>query len=88
MMREQRGSQFDPLVFDVLEGIVRDKEDESHADTDTVGDEVSGDEFRARQLACARPRPLEGQRPGFRSDNCGARAVPRSTGSREGGDAA
>src|SRR6478735_2759204 len=40
MMREQRGSQFDPLVFDVLEDIVRDKEDETHVDGDTGGDDV------------------------------------------------
>ena len=42
-MREQRGGQFDPLVFDVLEDIVREKEDETHVDGDTDGDEASNE---------------------------------------------
>ena len=54
MMREQRGSQFDPLVFDVLEDIARETQHEVHAEGDTAGDEESGSSETARAGDAAR----------------------------------
>ena len=45
-MREQRGCQFDPLIFDVLEDIARETQHDVHAEGDTVGDEAPGLEER------------------------------------------
>jgi diguanylate cyclase (GGDEF)-like protein len=54
-MREQRGSQFDPLVFDVLEDIVRETEaDGTHVETEAEMDDDPGPE--ERDVAPAEPR--------------------------------
>ena len=41
MMREQSGSQFDPMVFDVLEDIARETQQDVHAEGDPAGAEES-----------------------------------------------
>ena len=49
MMREQRGSQFDPLVFDVLDEIARESEE------DTAAESTAAD--RDQRLPEAKPSP-------------------------------
>ena len=90
MMREQRGSQFDPLVFDVLEDIVREKEDETPRRRRHGRRRGSGEKPVPARLRVADRDP---SRQEAASQDLGAATaprlpVPRSAGSREGGDAA
>ena len=61
-MREQRGCQFDPLIFDVLEDIARETQHDVHAEGDTVGDEAPGPRGEAcggHAARCRRPSRRE-----------------------------
>jgi len=62
-MREQRGGQFDPLVFDVLEDIARETEENTDGETAAAGDEA--------------PRPEEKPVPPATSDAATEPAEPQ-----------